>query len=153
MAGLRGILAGLVIGSAVIALPVNAQSLGSASLTHTVFVTVPSRVRVQVADLAVPTPAAVRISDGELNTTGLAVTVNATQAWVLSIGSATDVTSRSAGMQWSRDGRSNFSAVTANPTTVANGVNSFDPKAANVFLRSANGSRDGAPVMLTVVAP
>jgi hypothetical protein len=153
MAGLRGILAGLVISSAIVALPVNAQPRASASLTHTVVVTVPSRVKVQVASLAASTPASIKISTGDLNTVGLALTVNATQAWVLSIGSGSDVTSRKLGVQWSRDGRSHFSAVTTNSVPVATGVSSFDAKAANVFFRSANGNKDGEPVMLTVAAP
>ena len=153
MAGLRGILAGLVIGSAVMAPPANAQPHTSASLTHTVFVTVPARVKVQVTSLSASTPASIKVSAGELNTVGLGLTVNATQAWVLSIGSASDVTTHKAGMQWSRDGRSQFSAVTTNHATVATGVNSFDAKAANVFLHNTDGSRDGEPVMLTVAAP
>jgi len=154
MAGLRGILAGLVIGSAVMALPANAQPRASASLTHTVFVTVPARVKVQVASLSASTPASIKVSAGELNTVGLGLTVNATQAWVLSIGTASSVIGRKPTMQqWSRDGRSQFSAVTTNHATVATGVNSFDAKAANVFLRDTDGSRDGEPVMLTVAAP
>ena len=151
MAGVRGILAGLVIGSAVIALPANAQSHASTSLTHTVFVTVLPRVKVQVASLAASTPASIKVAAGDRNTVGLSLTVNATQAWVLSIGSATDVTTRKLGMQWSRDGRSQFSAVTTDHEMVVTGVNSFDAKAANVFLRNANG--DGETVMLTVAAP
>ena len=153
MAGLRGILAGLVIGSAIMALPANAQSRASTSLMHTVVVTIPSRVKVQVASLAASTPASIKVSAGDLNTVGLALTVNATQAWVLSIGSASDVTTRKLGVQWSRDGRSQFSGVTSNNVAVATGVSSFDAKAANVFFRSANGSKDGEPVMLTVAAP
>lgn len=153
MAGLRSIMAGLVVGSAIIALPANAQSFASTSLTHTVVVTVPSRVKVQVASLAASTPASIKVSAGDLNTVGLALTVNATQAWVLSIGSAPDVTTRKLGMQWSRDGRSSFSAVTTNNVPVATGVSSFDAKAASVFFRSAKGNRDGEPVMLTVAAP
>ena len=153
MAGLRGILAGLVIGSAIMALPANAQSRASTSLMHTVVVTIPSRVKVQVASLAASTPASIKVSAGDLNTVGLALTVNATQAWVLSIGSASDVTTRKLGVQWSRDGRSQFSAVTSNNVPVATGVSSFDARAANVFFRSANGNKDGEPVVLTVAAP
>jgi hypothetical protein len=153
MAGFRGILAGLVISSSIVAHPANAQSFASTSLTHMVVVTVPARVKVQVATISASNPASIKVSEGQLNTVGLAVTVNATQAWVLSIGSASDVATGTPGMKWSRDDRSQFSAVTANQVTVATGVNSFDPKAANVFLRNANGSRDGQPVMLTVVAP
>ena len=153
MAGLRGILAGLVVSSAIVALPANAQPRASASLMHTVVVTVPSRVKVQIASLAASTPASIKVSAGDLNTVGLGVTVKASQAWVLSIGSASDVTTRKLGVRWSRDGRSQFSAVTSNNVPIATGVSSFDAKAANVFLRSANGSRDGDPVMLTVAAP
>ena len=152
MAGLRGILAGLV-SSSIIAQPANAQPRASTSLTHVVVVTVPSRVKVQVASLSASNPASIKVSAGERNTVGLALTVNATRAWVLSIGSASDVATGKAGVQWSRDDRSLFSAVTANQVTLATGVSSFDPKAANVFFRNANGSRNGQPVMLTVVAP
>ena len=153
MAGFRGILATLVISSSIVAHPANAQSRTSTSLTHLVTVTVPSRVKVQVASLTASTPASIKVSAGELNTVGLGVTVNATQAWVLSIGSASDVATGKTGVRWSRDDRSQFSAVTANQVTIATGVSSFDSKAANVFFRNANGSRDGEPVMLTVVAP
>ncbi|HMJ18085.1 MAG TPA: hypothetical protein VK478_06815 [Gemmatimonadaceae bacterium] len=152
MAGFRGILAGLVISSSIVAHPANAQSRASTSLNHMVVVTVPSRVKVQVASLS-PSTASIKVSAGELNTVGLGVTVNATQAWVLSIGSASDVATGKPAVKWSRDDRSQFSAVTANQVTVATGVSSFDPKAANVFFRNANGSADGQPVMLTVVAP
>lgn len=153
MAGFRGILAGLVISSSIIAQPANAQPRASTSLTHMVVVTVPSRVKVEVASLAVSTPASIKVSAGELNTIGLTLTVNATQAWVLSIGSASKVGTGKPGVQWSRDDRSQFSAVTANQVTVATGLSSFDARAANVFFRNANGSRDGQPVTLTVVAP
>jgi hypothetical protein len=153
MAGFRGILAGLVISSSIMAQPANAQSRASTSLTHMVVVTVPSRVKVQVASLAVSSLASIKVSSSKLNTIGLALTVNATQAWVLSIGSASDVAIGESGVEWSRDDRSQFSAVTANQVAVATGVNSFDAKAANVFFRNANRSRDGQPVVLTVVAP
>jgi hypothetical protein len=152
MAGFRGILAGLVISTSIAAQPANAQSRASTSLMHTVVVTVPSRVKVQVANLAASTPASIKVSTGERNTAGLGLTINATQAWVLSIGSTSDATTRKSGAQWSRDG-SHFSAVTTKHVPVATGVSSFNPKAANVFFRSASGSGDGEPVMLTVVAP
>ncbi len=93
MAGFRGILAGLVFTSSIIAHPANVQSWASTSLTHmVVVVTVPSRVKVQVANLAASTPASIKVFPSELNTVGLGLTVKATQAWVLSIGSASDVT-------------------------------------------------------------
>jgi hypothetical protein len=153
MAGIRSIVAGFVVGSAIMALPANAQSFASTSLTHTVVVTVPARVKVQVASLAASSPASIKASASDLNTVGLALTVSATHAWVLSIGSASDVTTRTPGVQWSRDGHAQFSAVTSKSTPIAAGVSSFDAKAANVFFRSANRNRDGEPVMLTVTAP
>jgi hypothetical protein len=153
MTGFRGILAGLVISSLIVTHPASAQSRASTSLTHMVVVTVPSRVKVQVASLAASAPASINVSTGALNTVGLGLTVNATQAWVLSIGSASDVATRKSPVQWSRDGRSQFSSVTTTHVPVATGVSSFDPKAANVFFRNANGSRDVEPVMLTVAAP
>ncbi len=153
MVGLRGILAGLAIGSAIVALPANAQSRASTSLTHTVIVTVPPRVKVQVASLAVSTPASVRVASGQPNTEGLSLTVSATRAWVLSIGSASGAATRKLGLQWSRDSRSQFSPMTTRDVPVATGVSSFDAKAANVFFRNANGTRDGDSVVLTVSAP
>jgi hypothetical protein len=153
MTGFRGILAGLAIGSAIMALPANAQSHASSSLTHTVIVTVPPRVKVQVASLATSTPASVSVSSAQPNSNGLSLTINATQAWVLSIGSASGVTTRKSGLQWSSDGRSQFSAVTTRHVPVASGLSSFDPKAANLVFRNANGSTGGDSVVLTISAP
>ena len=156
MAGFRGILAGLVFTSSIIAHPANAQSWASTSLTHMVVVTVPSRVKVQVANLAASTPASIKVSPGELNTVGLGLTVKATQAWVLSIGSASGVAAAKSRVQWSADGGSGYSAVTTASSVVASGA-SYDVKAANVFFRGASGSRpsgrDAETVVLTVSAP
>jgi hypothetical protein len=153
MAGLRGILAALAIGSAIMALPANAQPHASSSLMHTVIVTVPPRVKVQVASLAASTPASVGVSSGQPNSAGLSLTVNATQAWVLSIGSESGVATRKSGLQWSRDGLSRFSAVTTRDVPVTSGVSAFDAKAANLVFRNANGSTGGDSVVLTISAP
>lgn len=130
MAGLRGILAGLAISSAIIALPAHAQSRGSASLTHTVSVTVPPRVKIQVAALAVSTPASERVAKGQTSPEGLSLTINANRAWVLAIGSASEVATRKSRLQWSPDGNSGFSALT-----------------------TLSGYRSGESVVLTVSAP
>ncbi len=142
----------MIIG-AVITLPANAQAPASASLTHTVAVTIPSRVKIQVASLTVATPASINVSAGQLSTERLALTVNATQAWVLAVGSSSDVATRKTGVEWSRDARSQFSAVTTNHVPVATGARSFNANAANVFFRNTNGNRDGESVVLTVSAP
>lgn len=155
MTGIRGILAGLTIGSAIISLPAAAQSGSSSSLTHTVSVTVPPRVKVQVANLSVSTPGVVRNSAVQTKTDGLALTIKASRAWVLTIGSASDVAASKSSLQWSSDSSSGFSTVTDRHAVVASGVRSFDAEDANLFFRSATSGRvsQGEPVVLTVTAP
>jgi hypothetical protein len=157
MAGFRGTLAALMISSALVAVPMQAQSSGSASLTHTVSVSVPARVKVQVASLtAASIPGAVSVSSSPANANGLSLTVRSTQAWVLSLGSAATKKSQ---LQWSPDGRSQFSSVTNRDVPVASGVSSGDATAANMFFRSAtsasalNNYAQGETVVLTVSAP
>jgi hypothetical protein len=157
--GLRGIVAGLVAGSAIISLPVVAQSRASSSLTHVVTVTVPPRVKVQVANLALSSPVPVSVSSVKANPAGLSVTVSATQAWVLAIGSASGASARKSHLQWSTDGISGFSTLTTANVAVASGVTAYDAKAASLFFRGAAsghavaGAGDGEAVMLTVSAP
>lgn len=161
MAGLRGILAGLAISSAIMALPADAQSRGSASLTHTVTVTVPPRVKVQVAKLAFATLAPVGVSSRPTNVDGLSLTINANRPWVLAIGSQVGASTRKSRLQWSPDGNSGFTTVTTSHVAVASGVTSFDAKAATLFFRnvtsalgsSLTGYNEGEPVVLTVSAP
>lgn len=131
MAGTRGILAALAIGSAIISLPAAAQSGSSASLTHTVSVTVPPRVKVQVANFSVPTPAVVK--NAEMKTDGLALTINASRAWVLTAGSASDAAASKSSLKWSSDSSSGLSTV--------------------FIKRSAVVNTNGEPIRLTVAAP
>ena len=152
MAGLRGILAGVVLGSAFIALPAEAQ-YGSVSLTHTVSVTVPPRVKVQVAPLAFTSaPAASPVSSSQMNVGGLSLTINASQAWVLSIGSASGSSAQNSRLQWSPNGSSDFAKMTATGATVASGLTGYEAKAANVFFRNG-GSNSAEPIVLTITAP
>ncbi len=156
MAGLRGILAGVVLASAFIALPAEAQYGASASLTHTVSVTVPPRVKVQVAALAFSSaPVASSVSSSQMNVGGLSLTINASQAWVLSIGSASGSSAQKSRLQWSPNGSSDFSKMTAMGATVASGVTGYEPKAANVFFRNgaSSGSNSDEPIVLTITAP
>jgi hypothetical protein len=148
MVGLRSSIAAMVISSALVSLPANGQ-IGSASLTHTVSVTVPPRLKVQVANLAFSSPTAANVSSVETKPNGLSITVNATQAWVLSIGSVSGGAVKSR-VQWSPDGKSGFSPVSVRDVAVASGA-SYDAKAASVFFRSASSSAD--LVVLTVAAP
>ena len=113
MTGLRGIVAGLVIGSAIMALPAGAQSRGAVSLTHTVSATVPPRVKVQVANLAFSSSAPASVSSAQPNTARLSVTVDANRAWVLSIGSTSGSSAPKSQLQWSADGSSRVLPVTA----------------------------------------
>lgn len=124
MAGIRRLLTGLLITSAIISLPAAAQS--SASLTHVVTVTVPARVKVQVSSLSASSPAAVRMSATPAS--GLSVTVRASKTWVMSVTSASGLASKSQ-PQWSRDG--NSGVATLMPTNAVS----------------------GEPIFLTVTAP
>lgn len=155
MAGLRGIMAAVAIGSAVIALPAGGQTGSSVSLTHTVSVSVPPRLKVQVANLAFSSQASAGVSSVQPKAAGLSITVNATQAWVLSIGSGSHAAASKSRVQWSTEG-SGFTTVSAQDVAVASGA-SYDARESNVFFRSAPdaklGGREAEIVVLTVSAP
>jgi hypothetical protein len=155
MVGIRGIMAAVVMSSAIVSLPVGGQVGSSVSLTHTVSVSVPPRLKVQVANLAFSSPAAASASV-ESKADGLSITVNATQAWVLSIGAASDIAAPKSRVRWSTARDSGFSPVTATDVAVASGA-SYDAKASSVYFRNAGGSkqsgRDTDTVVLTVSAP
>jgi hypothetical protein len=155
MAHLRSALVAIILGSALVSRAAVAQHGASVSLTHTVTVTVPPRVKVQVAT-AQTAPSAVRVA-GQTSSNGLSLSVNATQPWELSIGTAADKSQ----LQWSRDGRSEFSSVTSRQAVVASGVLSQVPTAATVFVRPVTATSttmreaevdDSDAVILTVVA-
>ena len=149
MAGTRGILAAFAIGSAIISLPAAAQSGSSSSLTHTVSVTVPPRVKVQVASLSVATPGMVRNANGRVKTDGVALAVQASRAWVLTVGSASK-----SNLQWSSDSSSGFSTVGNTHVAVANGVQSSATLDANLFFRNGTlGRPQSEAIILTVAAP
>src|SRR3954462_6846415 len=149
MAAFRRTWTGLVLGSVIFALPVLGQQASSVSLTHTVTVTVPPRVKVQVGAVA-PAVASSATSAGALS-----ITVNATQSWILSIGS------NDSRVQWSTNGTAGFAGIAPTGATVASGGLSQMAANATLYLRSMeSGNRsdrshgDGAdPVILTVVAP
>ena len=154
MAGIRGLVVGLVLSSAMIAIPARAQIGSSVSLTHTVSVTVPPRVKVQVANLAFAAVVPARVSSSNVNVGGLALTINASQAWVLAIGSTPSSSAQKSNLQWSNNGTSGFSTISSTGAAVASSVTGYESKAANLYFRdvaSAGGSVD--PIVLTITAP
>ena len=154
MAHLRTALAAIALGSAFISRSAVAQHGSSVSLTHTVTVTVPPRVKVRVGSAQVA-PSVMHAS-AQTSTNGLSLSISATQPWSLSIGAAAPKSK----LQWSRDGQSEFSAVTNRQAVVASGTVSQIPTSATVFVRPTvtvvssrdGGAADSGAVMLTVVA-
>jgi len=157
MAGIRRTLTLLALGSAIISRTAEAQYGSSVSLTHTVTVTVPPRVKVQLTSAAPTVQRAGLVASSETTIDGLALSVSATQPWTLSIASAAGKSS----LQWSHDRSAAFTAVSTREATVASGELSQIPTATNVFFRNAmsieshdRGNTDESDsVMLTVVAP
>jgi hypothetical protein len=143
MAAIYRTLTALALGTALVARPALGQS-ASVSLTHTVSVTVPPRVKVQVG----AAPVAAQTVSG--SRAALSVSVSATQSWTLSIGSARS------GVQWATDRASGFSGVTSADATIASGGISQKPTDATLYLRNAartdSSDIDGNTVVLTVVA-
>lgn len=131
MVGVGRTILAAAFATALISSPVVAQN-GSVSLVHTVTVTVPPRVKVQVGSFS-PAARAVRVGNLDSSTQGLSVSVNATQAWTLSVAAASDAAPSS--VRWSRDASSGYAGLTSSEVTIASGVLSDRPKAANVFFR------------------
>lgn len=154
----RSLLA-ILIGSAMISRAAVAQRGSSASLTHIVSVTVPARVKVQVASFSPTSTSAVTAGSLSPSTQGLSLNVSATQAWVLSIGSnpSSDLSSK---VRWSLEAGTGFSKLTASHVRIASGTLAGDPRAATVFFRNVldtalSNQRDqsGPPIVLTISAP
>jgi hypothetical protein len=153
MVGVGRTILAAAFAAALISSPVVAQA-GSSSLIHTVTVTVPPRVKVQIGSFS-PTAPAVRVGNLDSSTQGLSVNVNATQAWTLSVAAASGAAPSS--IRWSRDASTGYAGLTSSEVTIASGVWSNQPKAANVFFRDATrGSTidsSSTSVVLTVSAP
>ncbi len=148
---LRPITTAVVLASAIISREVTAQG-ASASLTHTVTVTVPPRVKVEVGGSA---PNTVKLM-GEPHANGLSLSINATQPWSLAIGAP-----RNSRLQWSRDPLSGFAAIKQGESAVASGNLTPVTTSATVFVRSSDvdgsvtgddGSGESKAILLTIVA-
>lgn len=142
---------------AIIAQPVAAQS--SASLTHTVSVTVPPRVKVQVAPAAVVSSASIGTSSPNATTQAISLSVHATRAWVLSLGSVANAGSKTP-IRWSRGANSGYTALSAHDVTIASGALSAQPNSAELYFRNVGAAKlenvadaSEAQVVLTVAAP
>jgi hypothetical protein len=151
MARLRSLFIGLVLGTALV--PHTAVAQSSSSLTHVVSVTVPPRVKVQVSNAVQAAQSAVRVSSAQTSSNGLSLSISATRAWTLSVGSV----AKKSHVQWSYDPNSGFAKMGGNDATVASGTISQVPTRATVFFRNAavsdlGGTEGSDAVMLTVVA-
>jgi hypothetical protein len=149
----------VAIGIAMLSRSAAAQYGSSTSLTHTVSVTVPPRVKVQVGSLASIVSPTVRVANQASPAQGLALSVSATRAWVLSIGSSA-ATSKGRPVRWSVDAASGFSNLTSGQSKVASGTISTEPRDTSLFFRNvpkgasdANPDGSQASVVLTVTAP
>ena len=119
------------IALAMLTLPsVSKAQRGSTSLTHTVVVTVPPRVKVQVA------PTVTQSQSSESRRTGLEIKVSATRAWALVVGSKKAPASQLVGKR----------GEVASSMVVYRSAESQR-------LPGFGGASDSEPVMLTVVAP
>jgi len=152
MVGLGRTILAAAFATALTSSPAVAQ-YGSSSLVHTVTVTVPPRVKVQVGSIS-SAAAAVKAGNLDSSTQGLSVRVNASQAWTLSVAATSDV--GPASIRWSRDATTGYAGLTSSEVTIAFGVLSNQPSEANVFFRdTANTSKtdsDATSVVLTVAA-
>lgn len=159
MVKLRRSLLAIVVGSAMISRAAIAQYGSSSSLLHTVSVTVPPRVKVQVAALSPTSVSAVSAGSATSSTQGLSLNVSATQAWVLSIGSNPS-SQQIANVRWSLERGTGFSKLTSSQVRIGSGTLSVDSRGATLFFRnvidtaSANQrDQSGPPVVLTIAAP
>jgi hypothetical protein len=151
MVAFRSVLATLFLSTALVSRPLVAQ-MGSATGVHTVSVTIPPRVKVQVSSFAASTIATSSII-GNKQAGGVTVSVTATRPWILSIGASPN--SRS--VKWSRNQNTGYAALSPSQATVASGAHGTTSSDATLYLRAdAAADRadtaDDTPVVLTMAA-
>jgi hypothetical protein len=156
MVGYRRTLMAVALGMTMISLSAKAQP-ASSSLTHTVTVTVPPRVKVQVAALSA-TPTVLSVGSAKEPTQGVALTVNATRTWILSVGSTRISSAANSNIRWSLDSARGFSRLSSD-AVIASGNVSSQPAAAGVYFRNGaiepGSTIDGeqGQVVFTMSAP
>ncbi|HUQ98125.1 MAG TPA: hypothetical protein VM166_01645 [Gemmatimonadaceae bacterium] len=150
MIGLRSALATLFLSTAFVSRPLVAQ-MGFASGIHTVSVTIPPRVKVQVSPFsAAMSPSSAIATNKQMG--GVAVSVTATQPWILSIGTSAE-TSRS--VKWSHGQNRGYVAISPQEATVASGSRGAMSADATLFVRNDSTGRTNdadAAVVLTLAA-
>ena len=156
MVGYRRTLMALALGMTIISLPAKAQQ-GSSGLTNTVTVTVPPRVKVQVAALSA-SPTLLSVRSAKEPTQGVALTVNATRTWILSIGSTRTSSATNSNIRWSLDSAAGYTRLSAD-AVIASGSLSSQPAAAGVYFRNGPKQSESAidgkqgQVVFTMSAP
>jgi hypothetical protein len=152
----------ILVGGAMSSHPAAAQNGNvSKNLIHTVSVTISPRVRVELSPLSFmashSVPTAVKLTGKQNGAEGLALSVQATQSWVLSMKSRTSAETDSK-VRWSSSPRGQFTAITFADTVLVAGTPSASPAETAVFFRGtqqpgAPSTADPGAVVLTVSAP
>ena len=164
MVHLRTLALAILVGGASLSRPAVAQH-GNVpkNLMHVVSVTIAPRVKVQLSPVSLMSshsaPAAVKLTSHQGSAEGLAVSVHATQPWVLSMkSSASAEVARVSKLRWSSSPRGEFTPITSADTVLVAGKPSASPADTAVFFSGAQrlgapASSDEAAVVLTVSAP
>lgn len=150
----------LLVGASV-SQPAAAQGRsGVSSLTHVVSVTVPARVKVKVSSVSLMSsgsvPAAVKVSTApSASVNGLALSIHANKAWVLSVSASAAEAAKTSKILWSGTQTGEFKPITHADTLLATGTQSPAAVDTTVFFRSGKSGvgATAAPVLLTVSAP
>jgi hypothetical protein len=147
----RTAFAALVISATVFSPSAYAQ-FGSASLIHTVAVTVAPRVKVEAQAFSTTQRPSMSFSKTTVSEGGVRLSINATQRWVLTVGTSASAQDKSQ-VRWSSTADGAFATVTSKVSTVATGTLSSQPAQTDLFLRTDGTAGDAAPILLTIVTP
>jgi hypothetical protein len=164
MVQLRTLSLAMLVGSAMLSRPAAAQHGNvSKSLMHVVSVTIAPRVKVELSPVSYMSshsaPAAVKLTSNQGAAEGLALSVHATQSWVLSMKSrASAPITRVSKLRWSSSPHGELTPITSADTVLVAGKPSASPADTAVFFSTAQhlgapASSDEAAVVLTVSAP
>jgi hypothetical protein len=163
MVQLRALSFAILVGG-VISHPAAAQYGNvSKSLMHVVSVSIAPRVKVELSPVSHLSShsdsTVVRLTSNRGDAQGLALSVRATQSWVLSMKSrASSPVARDSKLRWSSSPRGEFTPVTSADTVLVAGTPSASSADTAVFFSaaqrlSAPANSDEAAVILTVTAP
>jgi hypothetical protein len=179
MKGSRYIVAAMIVGSALSAIPAAAQCSGSdsCSTTNTASVTVGALVNLEMSatTTSLTSPVVADLATGYVADVGPTFVVHANQDWTMSIKGAasnptnwTYVGSKSGvkpigDLTWATDAGGSFAALTSSNATVTSSASSTDNTGVSLFFRtvyssdySSANNRPGVyslPVVFTLSAP